>query len=33
MTGITCRNPDDLPAFVSKIIEDVEEGRHDRRAA
>ncbi|HEX4506707.1 MAG TPA: type 1 glutamine amidotransferase domain-containing protein [Alphaproteobacteria bacterium] len=30
---ITSRNPDDLPAFVQKIIEEVEEGRHYRRAA
>lgn len=30
---ITSRNPDDLPAFVAKIIEEVEEGRHDRDAA
>ncbi|HVW75298.1 MAG TPA: type 1 glutamine amidotransferase domain-containing protein [Rhizomicrobium sp.] len=30
---ITSRNPDDLPAFVSKIIEEIEEGRHYRRAA
>ncbi|MEJ6395148.1 type 1 glutamine amidotransferase domain-containing protein [Gymnodinialimonas sp. 2305UL16-5] len=30
---ITSRNPDDLEAFVSKIIEEVEEGRHDRDAA
>jgi protease I len=30
---ITSRNPKDLPAFVSKIIEEVEEGRHYRRAA
>jgi protease I len=30
---ITSRNPDDLPAFVSKIIEEVEEGKHYRRAA
>ena len=30
---ITSRNPGDLPAFVSKIIEEVEEGRHYRRAA
>lgn len=29
---ITSRSPDDIPAFVSKIIEEVEEGRH-RRAA
>ena len=30
---ITSRNPDDLPAFTAKIIEEVEEGRHYRRAA
>ncbi|TFF21977.1 type 1 glutamine amidotransferase [Jiella endophytica] len=31
---ITSRNPDDLPAFISKIIEEVEEGRHpDRKVA
>jgi protease I len=30
---ITSRNPDDLLAFVDKIIEEVEEGRHYRRAA
>jgi protease I len=30
---ITSRNPDDLPAFVKKIIEEVREGRHDRREA
>lgn len=30
---ITSRNPDDLPAFVQKIIEEVEEGRHYQRAA
>ncbi|MBP0616518.1 type 1 glutamine amidotransferase domain-containing protein [Jiella mangrovi] len=31
---ITSRNPGDLPAFIAKIIEEVEEGRHpDRRAA
>ena len=29
---ITGRSPDDLPAFVAKIIEEVEEGRHLRRA-
>ncbi|GGC88178.1 type 1 glutamine amidotransferase domain-containing protein [Chelatococcus reniformis] len=29
---ITSRNPKDLPAFVAKIVEEVEEGRH-RRAA
>lgn len=30
---ITSRNPDDLPAFVAKIIEEIEEGKHARRAA
>ena len=30
---ITSRNPDDLDAFVAKIIEEVREGRHDRDAA
>jgi protease I len=30
---ITSRNPDDLPAFVDKIIEELKEGRHYRRAA
>jgi protease I len=30
---ITSRNPTDLPAFVAKIIEEVEEGKHYRRAA
>jgi protease I len=30
---ITSRNPGDLPAFTRKIIEEVEEGRHGRRAA
>jgi protease I len=30
---ITSRNPDDLPAFVAKIIEEITEGRHYRRAA
>lgn len=30
---ITSRNPDDLPAFVTKIIEEIEEGKHQRRAA
>lgn len=30
---ITSRNPDDLPAFTKKIIEEVEEGRHYQRAA
>ena len=30
---ITSRNPDDLPAFVDKIIEEIEEGKHYRRAA
>lgn len=30
---VTSRNPDDLPVFVAKIIEEVGEGRHQRRAA
>ena len=30
---ITSRSPDDLPAFVAKIIEEVQKGRHERRAA
>jgi protease I len=30
---ITSRNPGDLDAFVSKIIEEVKEGRHERDAA
>jgi protease I len=30
---ITSRNPGDLDAFVRKIIEEVREGRHHRRAA
>lgn len=30
---VTSRNPDDLPAFVAKIVELVEDGRHARKAA
>lgn len=30
---ITSRNPDDLKAFVSKIVEEIEEGTHHRAAA
>jgi protease I len=30
---ITSRNPDDLPAFCDKIIEEVQEGKHDRSPA
>ena len=29
---ITSRNPDDLEAFSAKIIEEVQEGRHEKRA-
>jgi protease I len=30
---MTSRKPDDLDAFVKKIIEEIEEGKHHRRAA
>ncbi|WP_194097761.1 type 1 glutamine amidotransferase domain-containing protein [Marivivens aquimaris] len=30
---ITSRNPNDLPAFVAKIVEEIEEGEHQRAAA
>ncbi len=30
---ITSRNPDDLEAFVAKIVEEIEEGEHVREAA
>jgi protease I len=29
---VTSRNPDDLPAFCDKLVEEVAEGRHDRQA-
>jgi protease I len=29
---ITARKPDDLPAFIAKIVEEVEEGPHARAA-
>ena len=30
---VTSRNPDDLPAFSAKMIEEIAEGRHDLSAA
>jgi protease I len=30
---VTSRNPDDLPAFCAKLIEEIAEGRHERRQA
>ena len=30
---VTSRNPGDLKAFVAKIVEEIEEGTHDRKAA
>jgi protease I len=30
---VTSRNPNDLEAFVNKIVEETEEGRHERAAA
>jgi len=30
---VTSRKPEDLPAFVAKIIEEINEGRHERKAA
>lgn len=30
---VTSRSPEDLDAFVAKIVEEIEEGRHERRAA
>jgi len=30
---VTSRNPDDLKPFVEKIVEEIEEGRHEQRAA
>ncbi|QYX56926.1 type 1 glutamine amidotransferase [Roseovarius sp. SCSIO 43702] len=30
---VTSRNPDDLPAFCDKLIEEIAEGKHESRAA
>ena len=30
---VTSRKPDDLDAFVAKTVEEIEEGKHDRKAA
>jgi protease I len=30
---VSSRKPDDLPAFCSKLVEELAEGRHERRAA
>jgi protease I len=30
---ITSRQPNDLKAFVAKIVEEIEEGKHARKAA
>jgi len=30
---VTSRNPDDLPAFNSKLVEEIREGKHDRQHA
>ena len=30
---VTSRNPDDLPAFNSKLIEEIKEGKHDLQHA
>jgi protease I len=30
---VTSRKPDDLPAFCAKLIEEIAEGRHEKRAA
>ncbi len=30
---VTSRNPDDLPAFCAKLIEEIAEGKHTSRAA
>ena len=33
VTSYPSRNPDDLPAFTAKVVEEIAEGKHDRQEA